>query len=123
MFDTLKLIVLALIVFFAALGADWARDPAYMVHALLIMLVAAGLFFWQLRRMPVEGARPAVSMAPQGYMDGPIRYGVIATAFWGVVGFLVGTFIAFQLAFPRSISNGRSPMRTLAGFARCTPAR
>jgi cbb3-type cytochrome oxidase subunit 1 len=24
----------------------------------------------------------------------------IATAFWGVVGFLVGVFIAFQLAFP-----------------------
>lgn len=56
MFDTLKLVVLALIVFFAALAADWARDPAYMVHALLIMVIAAGLFFWQLRNMPVEGA-------------------------------------------------------------------
>jgi cytochrome c oxidase cbb3-type subunit 1 len=34
-------------------------------------------------------------------MDGVVRYGVIATALWGVVGFLVGTFIAFQLAFPQ----------------------
>ena len=33
-------------------------------------------------------------------MDGPIRYGVIATVFWGVVGFLAGVFIAAQLAFP-----------------------
>ena len=29
-----------------------------------------------------------------------IRAGVIATAFWAVVGFAAGTFIAFQLAFP-----------------------
>ncbi|MEL6794162.1 MAG: cbb3-type cytochrome c oxidase subunit I, partial [Pseudomonadota bacterium] len=35
-----------------------------------------------------------------GYFDEVIRYGVIATAFWGVVGFLVGVYIAFQLAFP-----------------------
>jgi cytochrome c oxidase cbb3-type subunit 1 len=34
------------------------------------------------------------------YMDGPIRYGVIATVFWGVTGFLVGVVIAAQLAFP-----------------------
>jgi len=33
-------------------------------------------------------------------MDGPIRAAAIATAFWGVVGFLVGVYIAFQLAFP-----------------------
>lgn len=33
-------------------------------------------------------------------MDGPIRYGVIATVFWGVTGFLVGVVIAAQLAFP-----------------------
>jgi cytochrome c oxidase cbb3-type subunit 1 len=33
-------------------------------------------------------------------MDGPIRYGVVATVFWGVVGFLVGVVIAAQLAFP-----------------------
>jgi cytochrome c oxidase cbb3-type subunit I len=38
--------------------------------------------------------------AETGYMDGVIRYGVIATAFWGVVGFAAGTFIAWQLAFP-----------------------
>lgn len=35
-----------------------------------------------------------------GYADGMVRAGVIATAFWGVAGFAVGVFIAFQLAFP-----------------------
>lgn len=118
MFDTLKLIVLALVMLIAALGADWARDPAYMVHALLVMLVAAGLFFWQLRGMPVEDAGPVAPRAPQGYMDGPIRYGVIATAFWGVVGFLVGTFIAFQLAFPALNIEWAQPY---ANFGRLRP--
>ena len=37
---------------------------------------------------------------PNEYMDDVVRAGVIATAFWGVVGFLVGVIIAFQLAFP-----------------------
>ena len=35
------------------------------------------------------------------YADGVVRAWVIATSFWGVVGFLVGVFIAFQLAFPQ----------------------
>jgi cytochrome c oxidase cbb3-type subunit 1 len=30
-----------------------------------------------------------------------IRWGVIATVFWGVAGFLVGVVIAFQLAYPQ----------------------
>ena len=34
------------------------------------------------------------------YVEGPIRAFAIATAFWGVVGFLVGVVIALQLAFP-----------------------
>ncbi|TIP52481.1 MAG: cytochrome-c oxidase, cbb3-type subunit I, partial [Mesorhizobium sp.] len=33
-------------------------------------------------------------------MDGPVRYGAIATMFWGVVGMLVGVIIALQLAYP-----------------------
>jgi cytochrome c oxidase cbb3-type subunit I len=36
-----------------------------------------------------------------GYMDGPIRYGVIATMFWAIVGLLVGVVIAAQLAWPQ----------------------
>ena len=34
------------------------------------------------------------------FVEGPIRAFAIATAFWGVVGFLVGVVIALQLAFP-----------------------
>ena len=38
--------------------------------------------------------------AEAGYVEAPIRAFAIATAFWGVVGFLVGVAIAAQLAFP-----------------------
>jgi cytochrome c oxidase cbb3-type subunit I len=93
----LKLVVLGLVTLFAAIAANYARDLAYMIHAILIMLVAGGMFLWTLRRTD-EPARPGLQAE---YMDDVIRAGVIATALWGVVGFLVGVVIAFQLAFPQ----------------------
>lgn len=38
--------------------------------------------------------------AATAYNEDVVRWFAIATIFWGVVGFVVGTFIAFQLAFP-----------------------
>ncbi|WP_372647127.1 cytochrome-c oxidase, cbb3-type subunit I [Hyphomicrobium sp.] len=35
-----------------------------------------------------------------GYFDGPVRAATIACVLWGVVGFLVGDVLAWQLAFP-----------------------
>nr|MCU0854704.1 cbb3-type cytochrome c oxidase subunit I [Paracoccaceae bacterium] len=97
MWDYLKLVVLALVALFAAIAANFARDPAYMVHAIIVMIVAGGFFLWSLRRTDEYRVPTDNSLS---YMDGPIRAGVIATSFWGVTGFLVGVFIAFQLAFP-----------------------
>ena len=42
----------------------------------------------------------ARAVSPSLYEDEVVRKFVIATVFWGVTGFLVGTYIAFQLAFP-----------------------
>ena len=95
MWDYVKLIVLAAIAVFAAIIASYARDLAHLVHMIIIMLTAGGLFLWQIRRV----GEPVVHNQLE-YMDGVVRYGVIATAFWGVVGFLVGVVIAFQLAWP-----------------------
>ena len=96
MINTVKLIVLGLITLFAMIAANYARDLAYMVQALVIVLVSGGLFLWVLRGTGEEKPVPSQSE----YMDDVIRAGVVATALWGVVGFLVGVFIAFQLAFP-----------------------
>ena len=95
MWDYLKLIVLGLIAVLAAIAANYAHDLAYQVNALVVMLAAGVTFLWTLRTMD----EPKQSN-PNEYLDGVVRAGVIATTFWGVVGFLVGVFIAFQLAFP-----------------------
>ena len=95
MFESFKLIVLAVIAMFALMAANFAHDLAYQVHAIMIAAVAAGVFVYTLRTM-----KPAKPQVDTGYMDGVVRAGVIATVFWGLAGFAVGTYIAFQLAFP-----------------------
>jgi cytochrome c oxidase cbb3-type subunit I len=98
MSNYLKLIVLGLVALFAMMAINFARDPAYLVHAVIIAGVSIGLFIWTLRRTDV--AVPAGNLSNE-YLDSVVRAGVIATAFWGVTGFLVGVTIAFQLAFPQ----------------------
>jgi cytochrome c oxidase cbb3-type subunit 1 len=99
--SAVKLAIYGIVAILAAIAANWARDIAFQVNALIVLAVAAGLFLYTIarwdtaQRMPNGGAAPAA-----GYMDDVVRAGVIATAFWGVVGFLVGVVIAFQLAFP-----------------------
>jgi cytochrome c oxidase cbb3-type subunit I len=97
MWDVVKLIALGVVAFLAALAAQFGHDIAYQVNALTVMLVAGGLWLWTLRQMG-EPKRPQPA---DQYFDSVVRAGVIATAFWGVVGFLVGVVIAFQLAFPQ----------------------
>ncbi|MPQ93094.1 cytochrome-c oxidase, cbb3-type subunit I [Thioclava sp. JE_KL1] len=95
MWDYIKLIALGLVAVLAAIAAGYARDLAYQVNAVEVMLAAVIAFIWVLRTM---GSRQPV--AQNEYFDGVVRAGVIATTFWGVVGFLVAVIIAFQLAYP-----------------------
>ncbi|MFV2053947.1 cytochrome-c oxidase, cbb3-type subunit I [Aliiroseovarius sp. YM-037] len=114
MMNYIKLIVLGLIALCAAIAANYARDLGYQVHALIVMLVAGGMFLWTLRNTD----EPVKVSASAAYMDDVIRAGAIATAFWGVVGFLVGTFIAFQLAFP---ALNFESLQGFANFGRLRP--
>ena len=91
---------LAVIAFLASLIAV---DSGFAVHmgivcaaALLIAVVTIGGADY------ASIARGLVKMpTDQGkYDDDPIRWGVIATVFWGLAGFLAGLYIALQLAFP-----------------------
>ncbi len=94
MWDFVKLVVLGAVVVLAAIAANYARDVAYLVHALIFMAAAGAVFLYTLRNVG------KVKVADTGYMDGVIRYGVIATAAWGLVGFFMGVWIASELAFP-----------------------
>ena len=95
MWDWIKITAFGLTALLAAIAANWARDIGFEVQALIVMLVAAGLFIWTIRQTDNAPGPKAT-----GYNDAVIRAGVIATTFWGLAGFLVGVIIAFQLAFP-----------------------
>jgi len=95
--DYVKLALLGVVTLVAAIAINWARDLAFQVHAVLIMLIAGGMFVWVLRGI----GEPAMKPVPDDvYHDGIIRAGVIATAFWGIVGFLVGTFDRLPACLP-----------------------
>ncbi|HMB77165.1 MAG TPA: cytochrome-c oxidase, cbb3-type subunit I [Kiloniellaceae bacterium] len=73
-----------------------AIDPVMGFHGVLLLLFAlAGVFF--VVKHHYDGPS---EVDTKGYFDSVIRAGVIASLFWGVVGFLVGLVIALQLAFP-----------------------
>lgn len=95
MTDIVKIAVWGVIALLMAIAANWGHEPVYQAHALLLMGVAAFMAYRSIRGLGEP--RPAPET---GYMDGVIRAGVIATSVWAVVGFLAGTFVALQLAFP-----------------------
>ena len=74
-----------------------ARDPAMELHGFIFM-AAATLGIFALIRRATDTRLP--SGDDTRYEDGPIRAGVIASTFWGIVGFLVGLVIACQLVWP-----------------------
>ena len=95
MWDYAKLIGLAVVGLLALIAANYAHDLPYMVNAIEVAIAATITFIYALGNV---GEYKSIN--PNEYMDGVIRAGVIATAFWGIVGFLVGVVIASQLAFP-----------------------
>ena len=91
------IIVIGLGAFFALLGAAFAADDLFRAHMWVLVIVLAASAAVLLRRTSFA---PAAPVDPSAYMDDPIRYGAIATMFWGVVGLLVGVVVALQLAYP-----------------------
>ncbi|MGN6357323.1 MAG: cytochrome-c oxidase, cbb3-type subunit I [Novosphingobium sp.] len=91
----------------AVMAVAAAADTGFAVH-MAIVAVAAGICLWvTLGRADYDAIARGVLRAPadrygalERYDDEPVRWGMIATVFWGMAGFLAGLFIALQLAFP-----------------------
>jgi cytochrome c oxidase cbb3-type subunit I len=84
----------------AVIGLIWAvagKDPGIVWHGSFFVIASAMAAVYLLDRFRGGKAPPPEET---GYADGVIRAGVIATIFWGIAGFLVGDFIAWQLAYP-----------------------
>lgn len=98
---TLETMVMAILAFAALLGVAFAHDSLFAAHMWVAFFVLAAGTIVMLRRMkfaPVN-VKTAAQIKSE-YFDEVVKYGVIATVFWGVVGFLVGVVVALQLAFP-----------------------
>ena len=88
--------VVAVIAMVAAVDIGFAVHMGILAAAALI-----GLWFTISRAdYAAIGGGILRSPPPGKYDDEVIRWGVIATVFWGMAGFLVGLTIALQLAFP-----------------------
>ncbi|MER9970437.1 cytochrome-c oxidase, cbb3-type subunit I [Mesorhizobium sp. M0060] len=92
-----EIVLLSLFAFAALVAAGFGVDEPFRRHMWVLFFAVAGFIAILLRNTEFK---PAVPIDPAAYMDGPIRYGAIATVFWGVVGMLVGVVIALQLAYP-----------------------
>jgi cytochrome c oxidase cbb3-type subunit I len=81
-----------------ALGAFIAlnsHDPVMQFHAIVFAVFAALGAIYMARK-----AFSGTDIDTSGYQDNVVKAAAIATVFWGVVGFLVGDLIAWQLVFP-----------------------
>jgi cytochrome c oxidase cbb3-type subunit 1 len=99
--QAMRLVLYGLATLAALIAASRAHDQLYAVHMSLFALVAVALFFrsFRVRELAPLGVGPALP-SEERYEIGVIRFGVIAIVFWGCVGFLVGVYIALQLAYP-----------------------
>ncbi|MBA4765546.1 MAG: cytochrome-c oxidase, cbb3-type subunit I [Erythrobacter sp.] len=84
--------------------AATARDTGFAAHAIIIAIVSFVLMWMSAARFDPMGKARGFFHMPEGaslYDDDPVRWGVLATMFWALVGLLAGVFIASQLAFPQ----------------------
>jgi cytochrome c oxidase cbb3-type subunit 1 len=90
-----------LFAFIALLGAAFAQDSLFKAHMWVLFAVLLIFSVAMIRRVSFAPVSTVSSEQRKSeYFDEVVRYGLIATVFWGVVGFLVGVVIALQLAFP-----------------------
>jgi cytochrome c oxidase cbb3-type subunit 1 len=82
----------------AVLGCAAAVDAGFAIHMGIVGFACIIGLIVTLRGVDINRA---IFAPDQGrYDDDVIRWGVIATVFWGMAGFLVGLLIASQLAMP-----------------------
>lgn len=90
------IIAFGLAALWSVITAAYALDTPMRVHALIF----AAFFVAGIVKMADREYLPAAEREKLGTNSEIVKYGVVASVFWGIVGFLVGVVIAFQLAYP-----------------------
>ncbi len=72
------------------------------IHGLIFLIAGllAGFVVIRSKRGATAATATVTSNGAPVYNDAIIRAGVVASTFWGVIGFLVGLVLALQLSFP-----------------------
>lgn len=87
-----------LVLLLAVLACGAAVDTGFAIHMGIVGLAALIGLIVTVTGVQVGGK---VRLPDQGrYYDDVIRWGVIATVFWGMAGFLAGLYIALELTWP-----------------------
>jgi cytochrome c oxidase cbb3-type subunit I len=92
-----------LIAMIAVLAIAASADFGFSVHLTIIAAAALAMLIITLRNADygaMATGLPSKAVDHSRYDDDPVRWGVIATLFWGVAGFAAGLYVALQLAFP-----------------------
>ncbi len=87
----------------AVMAVAAAQDGGFAIHMAIVALAALIGLWASVSRVDYGAIARGILRAPPDetrYDDDPVRWGVIATVFWGMAGFLAGVLIAAQLAFP-----------------------
>ncbi len=76
--------------------AERSHDPVMSFHAIVFALFSLAAAAFLARKAAAKGAESHEDF----YADNVVKAATIATVFWGVVGFLAGDILAWQLSFP-----------------------
>jgi len=101
--NSLVFIPILLTAFFGLFMAAKGVDPGMTLHGGLFLVAAVLAGFSVMGRNAVDKGQPVPELNANGsvnYNIDIVRAGVIASVFWGVVGFSMGLVIALQMAFP-----------------------
>jgi len=94
--------ILVLLAIGAAFIATRAYTPAYAFHMALFSLcsvLAVVAINMRFDARPISPT-PLVIDGKPNYNYGPIKFASLAALFWGTAGFVVGLYLALELAFP-----------------------
>ena len=87
----------------ALLASALAVDSGFAIHMGIVSVACLIALYFKVSKADYSALARGIMQAPaneERYDDDLIRWGVIATVFWGMAGFIAGLYIALQLAFP-----------------------
>ncbi len=85
---------------YGALAALRTADSGFQFHGILFLAFCVAAVALTVRAALAQAPVRVLSDDRPNYNEAIVRAGVIASTFWGLIGFVAGLWIALQLAFP-----------------------